>query len=136
MMAVVAATPSLRAEDACRWEPNGRVSCSADGFKVLTDQLVQHKARADKCELRLVENLKSLDENLAMLRSCQAVLADVKPCPPPKSPLLPMLGLGAGVLGSMLVVGGVVADVPASARFPMLLIGVAGIGGGAVLVWP
>lgn len=112
------------------------MSCSADGFKVLTDQLVFHKARADKCEIRLADALKTSDDNAGLLRACQAIVADIKPCPPPRSPLMPLLGLGAGVVGSLLMTGALVADVPTSARFPLLLVGVAGIGGGVALVWP
>ena len=109
------------------------MSCSKDGFKTLTDLVVQHRGRADKCELRLADGSKALQENIALLQSCQDIVAAI---PPRKSPLMPLLGLGAGVLGSLLMSGGLVAPVPDSARLPMALVGFGLIGGGVVLVWP
>ena len=112
------------------------MSCSGEGFKVLTDLVIQHRARADKCELRLGDAVKTQQEADALLSQCQTSLTTIPPCPPPKSLLLPLLGLGAGVLGSFLISGAFVAPVPDSARFPVALVGMSLIGGGVVLVWP
>jgi hypothetical protein len=112
------------------------VSCSADGFKVLTGLVVQHKARADKCELRLENAGKDVVDLTGLVQHCEAKMAAIPPCPPPRSPLMPLLGLGAGVLGSFLMSGGFVASVPDGARLPMVLVGVGLISGGIVLVWP
>jgi len=49
---------------------------------------------------------------------------------------MPLLGLGAGVVGSLLMSGALIASVPDSARLPMALVGMGLIGGGVVLVWP
>lgn len=135
LLTISFATPA-KAEDACRGEADGRVSCSADGFKVLTGLVVQHKARADKCELRLEDAMKTSDETSALLQTCRDFVTSIPPCPPPRSPLMPLLGVGASVLGAFLVAGGFVASVPDSARFPMGLVGLGLIGGGVVLVWP
>ena len=129
------ATPSARAEDACRYEGD-RVSCSRDGFKTLTDLVIQHRARADKCELRLADAVQEASEERGLRQHCEVALASIKPCPPPPSPVWPMLGLGAGVIGTFLMSGALLADVPSSARFPMALSGLALVGGGIVLVWP
>jgi len=129
------ATPSARAEDACRYEGE-RVSCSRDGFKTLTDLVIQHRARADKCELRLVDAARDAADEQSLRQQCQVALGSIKPCPPPASPVWPLLGLGAGVVGSFLISGAFVAPVPDSARFPVALVGMGLIGGGIVLVWP
>lgn len=112
------------------------MSCSGEGFKVLTDLVIQHRARADKCELRLGDAVKTQQEADALLSQCQTSLTTIPPCPPPKSPVMALLGLGAGVLGSFLISGAFVAPVPDSARFPVALVGMSLIGGGVVLVWP
>lgn len=125
-----------KAEDACRGEADGRVSCSADGFKVLTGLVVQHKARADKCELRLESAGKDVADLTGLVQHCEAKMAAIPPCPPPRSPLMPLLGLGAGMVGSFLMAGGFAASVPDSARLPMVLVGVGLIGGGVIFVWP
>ena len=98
--------------------------------------MIQHRARADKCELRLGDAVKTSDETSALLQTCQDFVTSIPPCPPPKSPLMPLLGLGAGVIGSFLVAGGFVAPMPDSVRFPMGLVGLGLIGSGVVLVWP
>jgi hypothetical protein len=112
------------------------VSCSRDGFKTLTDLVIQHRARADKCELRLVDATRDAADERGLRQQCQVALDSVKPCPPPASPVWPLLGLGAGVVGSFLISGALVAPVPDSARFPVALVGMGLIGGGIVLVWP
>lgn len=125
-----------RADDApCRREGD-RVSCAADGFKKLTDLVVEHRARADKCELRLVDALADTKDVEVELHACQAAMAAVKPCPPLKSPIRPLLGVAAAVAGTVLLSAGLVADVPSSVRLPLAGVGLAGIGGAIVLVWP
>lgn len=130
------AIPSPRDEAPCRNEADGRVSCSGEGFKVLTDLVIQHRARADKCEIKLGDAVKTQQESDGLLAQCQTSLTTIPPCPPPKSPAMALLGLGAGVLGSFLISGAFVAPVPDSARFPVALVGMSLIGGGVVLVWP
>ena len=112
------------------------MSCGTAGFKILTDQIIQQKARADKCDLRLADSDKTSSETSALLQSCRDFVTTIKPCPPPRSPVMPLLGLGAGVIGTLLMSGGFVAPVPDSARLTMALVGFGLIGGGVVLVWP
>lgn len=112
------------------------MSCSGEGFKILTGLVIQHRARADKCELNLGDAVKTQQETDGLLSQCQTSLTTIPPCPPPKSPVMALLGLGAGVLGSFLISGAFVAPVPDSARFPVALVGMGLIGGGIVLVWP
>jgi hypothetical protein len=135
-LTLLSLTQSARAEDACRGEADGRVSCSGEGFKILTGLVIQHRARADKCELNLGDAVKTQQETDGLLSQCQTSLTTIPPCPPPKSPAMALLGLGAGVLGSFLISGAFVAPVPDSARFPVALVGMGLIGGGIVLVWP
>lgn len=98
--------------------------------------IVQHKARADKCELRLADSMGQIGAVEVELHACQAALAAVPPPKPPPSPVWPLVGLASGVVGSLLLTGSIVADVPSMVRFPMLLVGVGGIAGGMVMVWP
>lgn len=127
---------AARADDApCRREGD-RVSCTTEGFKTLTDLVVEHRARADKCELRLADAKKDTEDMVAALHACEAALAAVPPCPPPKSPVRPMLGVAAAVAGTVLLSAGLVADVPGSARLSLAGAGLVGIGGSIVLVWP
>ena len=112
------------------------MSCTRDGFKTLTDLVVQHRARADKCELRLADAVQETGEERGLRQHCEVALGSIKPCPPPASPVWPLLGLGASVVGSFLISGAFVAPVPDSARFPVALVGMSLIGGGVVLVWP
>lgn len=127
---------AARADDAPCRRDGDRVSCTAEGFKTLTDLVVEHRARADKCELRLVDAKKDTEDMVVALHACQAALAAVPPCPPPKSPIKPLLGVAAAVAGTVLLSVGLVADVPDSVRLPLAGVGLAGIGGSIVLVWP
>lgn len=125
-----------RADDAPCRRDGDRVSCAADGFKKLTDLVVEHRARADKCEIRLVDALADAKDIEVELHACQAALVAVPPCPPKKSPVRPMLGVAAAVAGTVLLSAGLMADVPGSVRLPLAGIGLVGIGGAIVLVWP
>ena len=125
-----------RADDApCRREGD-RVSCAADGFKKLTDLVVEHRARADKCELRLVDALADTKDVEVELHACRAALAAVPPPAPPKSPVKPLLGVGAAVVGTVLLSVSLAADLPETFRLPLAGVGLVGIGGAVVLVWP
>lgn len=112
------------------------MSCTADGFKTLTDLVVQHRSRADKCELRLVDALADTKDVETELHACRAALAAVPPPAPPKSPVKPLLGVGAAVAGAVLLSVSLAADLPESFRLPLAGVGLVGIGGAVVLVWP
>lgn len=112
------------------------MSCTADGFKTLTDLVVQHRSRADKCELRLVDALADTKDVETELHACRAALAAVPPPAPPKSPVKPLLGVGAAVVGSVLLSVSLAADLPETFRLPLAGVGLVGIGGAVVLVWP
>lgn len=70
------------------------------------------------------------------LAACRAALAAVPPPLPPKSPVKPVLGVGAAVLSTVLLSVSLAADLPESFRLPLAGVGLAGIGGAVFLVWP
>lgn len=129
------AAPARADEPPCR-KDGDRVSCSADGFKVLTDLVVQHRSRADKCELQLKDAQADTADMTTALHACQAALAAVPPPKPPPSATKPLLGYAAGVVGTMALVVALAVDMPPTARAVVGATGIAGLGVGVVLVVP
>jgi len=127
--------PARSEEQPCRYEGD-RVSCTKDGFKSLTEILIQHRSRADKCEVVLADERKNAEQEAAILASCQEIVAAIKPCPPKRSPVWPLAGIGAAVVGTVLLSAGFVANVPDSARLVIIGSGVSAIAGGVILAWP
>lgn len=112
------------------------MSCTADGFKKLTDLAVQAKADAKSCEVRLDASRaggKTLEE---AVEACRAALAAVPPCPPLPSAKVVLGGYGMGVVGALTLAAGFVLPVPDAARMGLGLAGVGLVVGGAVLAWP
>lgn len=112
------------------------MSCTADGFKRLTQIIIETKARADKCELRLAEATRDADAVIVELDACHGALAAI-PSPPPKpTSTRPLTGYALGILGTISLAGTVAMDMPNGARFPVMLLGFGMLGAGAVLVLP
>lgn len=135
-LTLLSLTPRAGADEAPCRRDGDRVSCTADGFKKLTDVAVQAKADAQSCEVRLEASratAKTLDEGLA---ACRAALAAVPPCPPRPNAKVVLGGYGLGVFGALALAAGFVAPVPDGARLGLGLAGVGLVAGGAVLVWP
>lgn len=126
---------SPRAEEPCQTQGD-RVSCTSDGFKRLTQIIIENKARADKCDLRLTDAVKDSERLFVEVDACHAALQAIPPPPPPPSPVRPMTGLALAVLGTVSLAGVTVMDMPSGARFPIMLLGFGLLGTGAVLVWP
>jgi len=127
-------TTARSEEQPCRYEGD-RVSCEKEAFKKLTDMIVEHRARADKCDLVLSNERKNAEQEAAMLASCQELVAAIKPCPK-KSPIWPLVGIGAAVAGTVLLSAGFVADLPETVRFAVIGSGLSAIAGGIIFVWP
>lgn len=118
-------------EPACRREA-GRVSCSEEGFKTLTDTLVEYRGAAEKCQMRHQACLTTREAAEAALAGCEAArtvaegkVAAIKPA----SPLRPVLALTGAVLGAAALTAGLLLDVPPQAR---LALGAGGLGAVAV----
>lgn len=126
---------SPRAEEPCRADGE-RVTCTSEGFKRLTDIIIQTKARADKCDLRLTDSVNDADRLIVELDACHAALAAIPPPPPRPTATKPLTGYALGVLGTVSLAGLAVMDVPAGVRFPVMLLGFGMLGAGAVLVLP
>lgn len=124
------------AEDAPCRRDGDRVSCDGASFKVLTDSCVQARANAQACALRLADSLKDTLATEAELHACQAALAAVPPSEPPRSTLRPLLGYGAGVVSSVLLITSLIAPLPDAARLTLGGVGLAGLTGGVILVVP
>ena len=127
---------AARADDAPCRRDGDRVSCTADGFKTLTNLVVEHRARADKCELRLVDAKKDTEDMVAALHACEAALAAVPPPEPPRSPMRPLIGYALGVVGASALTVALLASVDATPRAVIGTLGLASVAGGAVLVLP
>lgn len=126
---------SPRAEEPCRNEP-GQVICSAEGFKRLTDIIIQTKAKADKCDLRLADATKDAERLFAEVDACHSLVQTIPPLPPPPSATRPLTGYALGILGTISLAGMAVMDVPSGVRFPVMLVGFGLLGTGAILVLP
>lgn len=126
---------SPRAEEPCRNEA-GQVICSAEGFKRLTDIIIQTKAKADKCDLRLADATKDAERLFAEVDACHNLARTIPPLPPPPSAMRPLTGYALGILGTISLAGMAVMDVPSGVRFPVMLVGFGLLGTGAVLVLP
>lgn len=128
------AIPSLKAES-CQAVPSG-VLCSSDGFRMLTDKIIEQRAERQKLQLLLTDAMHDLDDMNTMYTGCEARLAAIPPPPPPRSPLWPMIGVGSAVFGGVLMTASVTGSVPDAIEFPSFLIGLALSVTGAGLAWP
>lgn len=124
------------AEPACRRDADGRVSCDADGFARLTRSAVEAQARAEELEIRLADVRRQLDDRKRDLDLCEA--EPVVAPEPPRSPVLPLLGLAVGVAGALAAGASGAWMIRDGAPSPApVLVGVAGLGAvvlGAVAV--
>jgi len=132
---ILAPVLALADEPPCRRDGD-RVSCTGDGFKLLTDSCVQAKADAKSCALRLEDSAKDVAAREVELHACQAALAAVPPPPPPRSATRPIIGYGTGVASTVLLLPAILAPLPDAARLPLGGVGLVGLGGGVVLVLP
>ena len=112
------------------------MTCTSEGFKRLTDIIIQTKARADKCDLRLTDSTKDSDRLIVEMDACHAALAAIPPLPPKPTAMRPLTGYALGVLGTISLAGVAVMDMPSGVRFPVMLLGFGMLGTGAVLVLP
>jgi len=96
MLALALVTSQAHADQACRQEADGRISCEATGFRMLTDAVVNARSEAKQCGVLLADK----SERLSVCE--QSLLADPVPPAPvvEQSPVMRMVGLGLGVLAA------------------------------------
>lgn len=128
---------AAQGEDAigrCTYSADGtEVRCAAPAFHVLMDELTRietERRLALTREGELAAKLRILDGELTTCRR------EVCPVAAPPDPMRPMLGLGAGVLGTLGLIAALGLDVPTEARFSIGAAGLASIGAGVWLVLP
>lgn len=127
-----------KAEPACRRE-GGRVSCSEEGFKVLTDALIEYRGAAEKCQLRTEACNAARDATEASLVAAEAarkVAEDKLAAIKPPSTLRPVLAVTAAVIGAVLLTTSVAVEAPPNVRLGLGAGGLAGITAGFVFVLP
>ena len=110
------------------------MTCKADGFDLLVKEAIKARADAKACGVQLADSQDEGKAFEAKLVSCEATLATIQPCPPPPSLTRPLAGYGVGVLSTALLLAGILAPLPDSARLTVGGVGLAGLAGGVVLV--
>lgn len=127
---------TARAAD-CVKSPDGQsVTCTAEGFGLLTREAILARGEQKTCALRLGEADAKVSARETAIQACEATLAAVKPCDPPvvRSLTKPLVGYGIGVISTVLMVTGLVAPLPDAVRYAVGGAGLVGLAGGVVLV--
>lgn len=127
---------TARAADCIRSPDGASVTCTADGFSLLTREAILARGEQKTCALKLDESSAKVRVREEALQACEASLAAVKPCDPPvvRSLTKPLAGYGLGVASTLLMVTGLVAPLPDAARYALGGAGLVGLAGGVVLV--
>lgn len=110
------------------------ITCTAAGFKVLTDTLIDAQAASKVCKL-------ALDDARGRIASCKAdcpvLTAPVVPPAPPRSAMPAVLGAGTVAVGSAaIVLASALSSLGADWRAGLAAAGVATLSVGVVLVLP
>jgi hypothetical protein len=125
-------------EPACRRE-NGRVSCSEEGFKTLTDALIDYRAAEEKWSLRhtaCVTTREAAETGLVACEAARKVTEDKLAAIKPPSVLRPVLAVTAGVVGAVALTTALFADVPPQVKLGLGAGGLAGVAAGFIFVIP
>lgn len=143
LLVAVSLVAPARADDACRREPDGRVTCTGPGFGALVDVAQVARADAARCGVERDSCRAQLGRVQLELDSCDAEPVVELPVPPPVPPpaaqsrVLPLVGFAVGVVGALAV--GAVASSTLRAGLDVSpvglgIAGVAAVAVGAVLV--
>lgn len=125
---------TARAGDCSKSADGASVTCTSDGFGLLTREAILARGEAKTCGIKLSECGASVTARDVAVEACEAKLASIPPPEPPRSLVRPLSGYGVGVVSAILVVTGIVAPIPDAARYTLSGVGLAGLAGGAVLV--
>jgi hypothetical protein len=127
-------TATARAGDCSRSADGSSVTCTSEGFGLLTREAILARGEAKTCGIKLNECHASVGARDAAVEACEAKLAIIPPPEPPRSLVRPLSGYGVGVVSTLLLVTGIVAPLPDGARYALGGVGLVGLAGGAVLV--
>lgn len=123
---------------ACHRE-GSTVVCDAEGFRLLTEAVLEARTNAKLCGAQLEAAQGRLVDARAAVVACTAapVPEAVPPAPPVRpSATWPLLGLAAGVVGAMGLAAAVTAPWPDGGRYLTGGAGLALLGLGVALVVP
>lgn len=110
------------------------MTCSTDGFGLLTREAILARGEAKTCAIKLNECHASVAARDAAVEACEAKLASIPPPEPPRSLVRPLSGYGVGVAATVLLITGIVAPLPDAVRYTFGGVGLVGLAGGAILV--
>ena len=131
---LLCATATARAGDCFKSADGASVTCTSEGFGLLTREAILARGEAKTCAIKLNECHASVSARDAAVEACEARLASIPPPEPPRSLVRPLSGYGVGVLSTVLLITGVVAPLPDAVRYTLGGAGLVGLAGGAVLV--
>lgn len=123
------------ASDGCRYTTPTTVTCTKPAFELLMDGLVTCRADKEICDLRLRtanDELKLCEARVAELLAIDHCAA----CQKKLSPLKPVGGYAAGLLGVAAVAASLAFPMPDAAKWSVGLAGVAAMSVGVVFVLP
>lgn len=126
-------------QNPCQKEPTGRISCTPDGFKSLTDAIIEYHGEAVKCALHSEADRAHLAALEASLKASEAARLDAEArlaAIKPPSVLRPILAVTGAVLGAVALTSALTLDVPPQVRLGLGAGGLAGIAAGFVFVIP
>lgn len=137
---LLASSASAESTPACRREADGRVSCDAEGFGLLTRSALEARGRAEECSAQLGAARETVAARERELAACEA---EPEPTPEPTPPergasRIQLVGFAVGLLGAAIVgaAASSVAHDGITSTTPVLVsvVGAAGIVTGAVLL--
>jgi len=129
-----ALTVPARAGDCSKSADGASVTCTSEGFGLLTREAILARGEAKTCGIKLNECKASIAARDAAVEACEAKLASIPPPEPPRSLKRPLAGYAVGVASTALMIAGVALPLPDAARYAMGGVGLVGLAGGVVLV--
>lgn len=131
-----ALTAPARAADCAKSADGQSVTCTADGFGLLTREAILARGEAKTCSIKLNEAQSAVESRSVMLAQCETALASIPPCPPPPGIKKPLVAYSIGVVSTAVVLASVIVPVPDAVKITAGVVGLAGLAGGVVvLVW-
>ena len=127
-------TVPARAGDCFKSADGASVTCTSEGFGLLTREAILARGEVKTCAIKLNECHASVSARDAAVEACEAKFAALPPPEPPPSLKKPLLGYASGVVSTTLIIAGALAPLPDSVRLAMGSVGLIGLAGGVLLV--